>query len=317
MMHTLSEIRNQPRLWSKSIELASARLEEVRPYLQGPIALVGAGTSYYVGLAVAAYMEELAGISARAVPASVYTPREYESVILISRSGTTTELLEAARAARGAGVASLGITCEADSPLGLLSDHTVVLDYVKEQSIVQTGSATSAMVLLRAMLDRIYGGGQEVNLVEQVKAALEDPIAAPQELDHLVVLGSGWRYGIACEAALKAQEMAQMWTERYVPLEYRHGPISCAAPQTLVFILDGESAGMGELAADIENTGAVACLAEYDPMVELVRLQSLALHVAQQRGLNPDRPRHLNRSIILSTGAGGVDDHRPGGSGGH
>ena len=300
MTFTEAEILAQPELWARTLSIASGPGKALRGVLEGPVALVGAGSSYYVGLAAAAYLEERGFWKARAVPASTYRPRRQEAAVLISRSGTTTEAVEAAQAARAAGVFVGTVTCEPESPLTQLADAAVVLDFVQERSVVQTGSATSALLLLRALIDELAGRAPPVELPVELRRALATPLEAPDETAHMVVLGSGWRFGVACEAALKVQEMAQMWTERYPPLEYRHGPLSCAGAGTLVVVLDPPDRRIHRLAADIEATGARVMLARYDPLVELVRLQRLAVRMSLRRGLNPDAPRHLTRSVVLN-----------------
>lgn len=296
---TASEIRAQPQQWRRILAMVPAHAGRLSSFFDRPVALVGAGSSYYVGLAAAAYMEERGVTRARAVPASVYRPGPGEAAVFISRSGTTTEVLEAAELAREAGLQTLAITCEPVSPLVELCDRAVVFDFVQEQSVVQTGSATGAFLFLRALADTLAGGQPADDLVGQLERALEASLQPDRPIRHLVVLGSGWRFGVACEAALKAQEMALLWTERYVPLEYRHGPISCADEGTLVFILDPMDGRISSLASDVETTGALVIVGEHDPLVELVRLQQLALALSLQRGLNPDRPRHLVRSVVL------------------
>lgn len=305
MTHTEAEILAQPDLWARTLDIARGPAAALRQPLRGPVALVGAGSSYYVGLAAAAYLEEHGFLNARAVPACAYRPRAGEAAVLISRSGTTTEALEAGEAARTAGVFVATVTCDPESPLTRLADAAVVLDFVHERSVVQTGSATSALLLLRALIDELAGRAPPVELPAELEQALATPVDAPEETAHLVVLGSGWRYGVACEAALKVQEMAQMWTERYPPLEYRHGPLSCAGDATLVVVLDPPDRRIHRLAADIKATGARVVLGRYDPLVELVRLQQLALRLSLRRGLNPDAPRHLTRSVVLNG-----SDHR-------
>lgn len=313
MTLTEPEILNQPDHWRRTLALARSYVDQLRPLFSRPVVFVGAGSSYYVGLAGAAYLEERVGARARAVPASLYRPAADELPVFISRSGTTTEILEGARAARQTGVASVAITCDAANPLVSLADTPVVLDFVREQSIVQTGSATSAFLFLRALADLLAGRPAPEALVAQVAQALKDPVHLHGAVSHLVALGSGWRFGIACEAALKAQEMALLWTERYVPLEYRHGPMSCADEATLVAILDPVEPPIRQLIEDIEATGATVLTPRYDPLVELVRLQQVALKLSLQRGLNPDRPRNLARSVVLraaSDGHEGVEGRR-------
>ncbi|HEY8497530.1 MAG TPA: SIS domain-containing protein [Limnochordales bacterium] len=300
MTHTEREIVSQPDLWEKALEQS----RDVAAWLKGRtgagIALVGAGSSYYVGIAAARYFEALGIARARAVPASEYTPRDGELAILISRSGTTTEVLEALGAAKRGGSVTVALTGEPDSPLAQAADELISLAYVREESVVQTGSATTAMLLLRAAADRLAGGAPPEYLPSELRRSLAEDVAPLTEHEHVVVLGSGWRFGVACEAALKLQEMAQLWTERYVPLEYRHGPLSCAGPRTHVEILDPAEGRIVALAADIERTGARVHVPGTDPLVALVRLQRVALKTALHRGLDPDRPRHLTRSVVLA-----------------
>src|SRR5439155_20152596 len=110
-------------------------------------------------------------------------------------------------------------------------------------------------------------------------------------------LGSGWTVGLANEAGLKAREAAQAWAEAYPAMEYRHGPISVADASSLVWIFGAPPDG---LVADVQRTGALVEVATVDPLVDLVRAQRLAVELATARGLDPDRPRHLARSIVLT-----------------
>jgi fructoselysine-6-P-deglycase FrlB-like protein len=129
-------------------------------------------------------------------------------------------------------------------------------------------------------------------------ALASDAPFVPDGLDHFVYLGRGWTYGLAQEAALKVREAAQAWSESYPLLDYRHGPLAVAHPGSLVWMIGAKDP---ELAAEIEATGAaVLSGAADDPLIELALAQRLAVRIADARGLNPDRPRHLTRSIVLS-----------------
>ena len=107
------------------------------------------------------------------------------------------------------------------------------------------------------------------------------------------------RYGLSgksSEAALKFREASLSWAESYPAGEYRHGPISVAGPRTLVWLIGvcDES-----LSYDIKATGATVRVATADPMAELVTIQLTAVALAQARGLDPDNPQHLTRSVVL------------------
>jgi fructoselysine-6-P-deglycase FrlB-like protein len=54
------------------------------------------------------------------------------------------------------------------------------------------------------------------------------------------------------------------------------------------------------LVNDIRRTGATVVVTEGDPQAELVLAQRVAVATAQRRGLDPDQPRHLSRSVIYT-----------------
>ena len=114
--------------------------------------------------------------------------------------------------------------------------------------------------------------------------------------DRFVFLGRGWTVGLANEAALKMREAALATTESYPAMEYRHGPISVAGPATLVWLL-GESDDA--LVRDIEVVGATVVVRGLDPMAELILIQRMAVSLAESKGLDPDHPRNLTRSVVL------------------
>jgi fructoselysine-6-P-deglycase FrlB-like protein len=110
-------------------------------------------------------------------------------------------------------------------------------------------------------------------------------------------LGSGWTYGLANEAALKLREAAQAWAESHLAMEYRHGPIAVAAPGRAVWPFGPLPPGLAE---QVRATGAVLVDdGGLDPLAALVLAQRYAVAAAEGRGLDPDRPRNLTRSVIL------------------
>ena len=185
------------------------------------------------------------------------------------------------------------ITAVAGTPIPELATDAVVLDFADERSVVQTRFATTALALLRAH------PGQDLTaaIAEGEQAAVADLAVDPTAFDHFVFLGHGWTVGLANEAALKMREAAQAHTEAYPAMEYRHGPISLAGPGSLVWVLGTPDPAVAD---DVRATGATVMVAEGDPMAELIRIQRSAVAVASARGLDPDHPRNLTRSVVLS-----------------
>src|SRR5438045_8469733 len=70
---------------------------------------------------------------------------------------------------------------------------------------------------------------------------------ASHQFDDYVCLGQGPFYGLACESALKLTEMSCSYGQSFHTLEFRHGPKSITAPETLVTFLLSESGYQSEL----------------------------------------------------------------------
>jgi fructoselysine-6-P-deglycase FrlB-like protein len=290
------EIASQPELWRRAAALVDSIGDELPPPGER-VCFIGCGTSLYISQAAAALREAQGYGEADAFPASeVPLERDYDLAVAVSRSGTTTELLEVVRGLQPE-VPVLALTADAESPLGVLAARVVELPFADEESVVQTRFATCALALLRASL------GVEVEAValDGERALRLDPPVDVHSIHQLVFLGSGWSVGLASEAGLKVREAAQAWSEAYPAMEYRHGPISVAQPGTVVWALSSLPAG---LAGEISDTGAALVEGSLDPMAELVRVQRLAVALAQARGLDPDQPRNLSRSVVLSSDAG-------------
>ncbi len=109
-------------------------------------------------------------------------------------------------------------------------------------------------------------------------------------------LGAGWTIGLAAEAALKLREAAGAWTESYPAMEYRHGPITAASDETLVWPIGAVDPTVLEAAAAAGSS--IAPIVER-PLAALVMAQRAAVALALARGLDPDRPRNLTRSVVL------------------
>ncbi|UQX90270.1 sugar isomerase [Jatrophihabitans telluris] len=285
-----SEIHQQPAAWQRAAELAP-HVSAMLPRSGERVAVVGCGTSWFMAEAYA-LLRESAGAGETDFFTATHFPRgrRYDRVVAISRSGTTTEILQLIDELSCPVTA---ITADGSTPIISAAGDTIVLDFADERSVVQTLFATTTLMLLRAQL------GQDLSpVIDQASAVLADP-AIPAELGSAAqysFLGQGWAHGIAREAALKMREAAQLWTEAYPQMEYRHGPISIAEPGRAVWVYGEPMPGLRE---DILATGASLRTSTLDPVADLVTAQLLAARRATQLGLDADRPRHLTRSVIL------------------
>jgi fructoselysine-6-P-deglycase FrlB-like protein len=240
------------------------------------------------------------------------TGRRYDLVIAISRSGTTTEVVDLVGELRRRGTRVLAITATPGAPVASTADAAIDLAFADEASVVQTRFATSVCALWRAHLGhdvRKLADDAEIALAKAVRSAdggagtgpagEDGPVGHAGELGsfrQFVFLGRGAGAALASEAALKFREAALAWSEAYPAMEFRHGPISVIGEHTLVRAIGGLDE---RLAAQIEDTGATVRRSIGDAMVDLVLVHYAAVTLAAAKGLDPDRPRRLTRSVIL------------------
>lgn len=283
-----AEIASQPEVWRLAADLAPL-VSGALPRPGERVAVVGCGTSWFIAMSYAVLREQAGHGVTDAFAGSEYPlGRDYDRVVAISRSGTTTEIIDLLGAVTPP---TALITAVPAPPAGRLATDTIAMPFAEERSVVQTRFATSALSLLRAHL------GADVEAVAVAgQRALEVPIDDLLEAEQCTFLGLGWCVGLASEAALKTREAAQFWSESYPAMDYRHGPIAISQPGRLVWSLGPAPAG---LADEVTATGGTFVQHDLDPQAALVVAQRFAVAVAHRRGLDPDNPRSLTRSVIL------------------
>jgi fructoselysine-6-P-deglycase FrlB-like protein len=283
--HVETEIADQPACWQRAAELASTPL----PGLPEPgerVAVVGCGTSLFIAQAYAS-LREGAGLGETDAFAASEMPahRRYDRVVALTRSGTTTEVLDLLGELRGA-VPTTAVTADPATPVMTAADEVVVL-----------GFATTTLTLLRAHL-----GQDPSKAIADARRAVADPLPAGlTDRTQFTFLGTGWTVGLAAEAALKMREASLSWTESYPAKEYRHGPIAITDERSAVWMFGPAPEGLEE---QVTATGGLWVQPDLDPLASLILAQRLALALATARGLDPDVPRHLTRSVILRPAAG-------------
>ncbi len=289
--HADREIASQPEIWRKTADFAPS-VSHLLPLPGERIAVVGCGSSWFMSQAYASLREAAGQGESHSFTASEYIyTRNYDRVVAITRSGTTSETIELLGNLRGK-VATVVLTAVPGSPVTELASHSIVMDFADEESVVQTRWATAALGLLRTQF-----GTDLKELSKQAEIALAEDLGDLPQMDEITYVGTGWTIGLAQEAALKTRESAQFWAEAYPAMDYRHGPLSISQPGRAVWAFgEVEQA----LIADIAQTGATFESSTLDPMAHLIKAQRLAIALARIRGMNPDHPRNLSRSIILN-----------------
>jgi glutamine---fructose-6-phosphate transaminase (isomerizing) len=348
--HTLQEILSQPATWVETARRfgQNAELDQVSQIFSPlqPLLFVACGSSYYLSRTIAAQWANLLEMRCTAVPASelLFAPHDAlrragaRQVVLVSRSGKTTEVLRAAEWLRAnAALGMLGVTCSETSALEELCTHMLKLSWADEKSMVMTRSFTSILLLFQRLGAMFAGDAGIASALDalpektaQWLAGNADKIrafGAKRRFVDFVFLGQGAHYWLAQEAALKLTEMSSSCARAYHTLEFRHGPKSIATRDTLITFLlsdaaqDDESLMIGEVkklgAATmvIANRATPALRRDSDLLIELgldepeyarlaltaIPAQLLGLAVGLRKGLNPDVPKNLTRAVVLDS----------------
>ncbi|MDE0131010.1 MAG: SIS domain-containing protein [bacterium] len=332
---TSAEIASQPSLWPQAVEAGMSATALQHELTRGPTLYIGCGSSAHLARTLAyAHRQRLPTFAWAEAASEVWlapdpqSPRAH-TVVAISRSGETTETIEAARRARGLGSTLIEVTASPNSPLSEVCTESVVVDFAAEESVVQTRSFTS--MLLAALAGQLTAADMDAAAVfagigetgaEVINAA--PPVTeqlADLSLESVFVLGSGLSAQLAPEAALKIKEMSATFAEGFPVLDFRHGPISLAYQRTAALLLCGSSlAHELAVAADIEACGAHVFTVGPDPRCTIETLHGASeastavacLVVAQlaglrrglAKGLNPDAPLGVQAHVELNPGTG-------------
>src|SRR5262245_38731200 len=132
MTYLRDEIASQPDTWARALEMSVSGLPEPGER----VAVIGCGTSYYMAQAYAALREKAALGETDALPASEFPfGRHYDRVVALTRSGTTTEVLDVLSQLA---TPSVALTADPATPVGDVADTVVALDFADERSVVQT-----------------------------------------------------------------------------------------------------------------------------------------------------------------------------------
>ncbi|WP_397453294.1 SIS domain-containing protein [Pseudomonas sp. NA-150] len=286
------------------------------------VVVVGCGTSYYLAQVVASAFT-LSGQQAIAVPGGEWARRRFAyvanqddiCVVALSRSGESTETVQAVDVSRAAGLPTVAITCESASSLAKSAEQVIFAATHAREGIVMTSSA-SLMLLMGLRL-----AGVEISpaIAEAAQTTLQSLDAQMQprfvSRSHYVYLGAGAYYGLAAEGALKLQEMSLTYTQVFHPMEFRHGPISLVDDNTCIVILYSPDTLAEEtvLAAELQAKGALVIglggpgdlslpISHEGLERSLVMLPALQLFgelLARHKHLDSTAPRHLSKIVLL------------------
>jgi glutamine---fructose-6-phosphate transaminase (isomerizing) len=329
---TYREIKSQTEAWGQALDVTDGvKLPNAADYEQ--VIFTGCGSTYYLSLAVAALYQELTGCVARAIPGgelllnsrTILTDQK-TLLVALSRSGRTTETIKAVEKFKAERRGQVFVISNYDADLSPLADVNIVISKGQEESVAQTRSFASMYVAVTALCVRMAGRRDLLNGMNRLPKIgnwlidkweeFARQIGENLNFDRFYFLGSGIRYGLACEVNLKMKEMTLTHSEPFHFLEFRHGPMSMVTENTVVVgmlsdlnrvheakvlaemkSLGGTVAGLGEKDADVQFESGIP--ESVRGVLYLPVLQLMAFYRSVAKGLNPDKPNHLAAVVKL------------------
>ena len=299
------------------------------------VLFIARGTSdnaaVYGGYLIQAHAGRLATLASPSI-ATAYRSRIDLSGVLavaLSQSGRTEEIVETLGWARDCGARTLAITNGAASPLADTADVAFLTQAGTERAVPATKTFTTqlaALAVLAIGLGADLDPGELRHVPDEIEAMLARPgdlspiVSELAEVQGVVVSGRGMAYAAALELALKLKEACYLHAMGLSYADLLHGPIAVVDAQTPAILLAADSGptldGTVDLARRVTGAGAraygigggdrlaAACtralpgprLPEWlAPLGLIVPGQLLTEALARRLGLDPDRPRGLNK----------------------
>ena len=338
-MHTWNELCSQPAAWRAALDVVIGHAPIIASHRAltkaSHIIWSGCGSPYYLAVAAARITQQHDPRPSYAIPASeiwlnpnASIPRDATpTLILLSRSGSTTEVLRAAAQFRQSAPNGqiITITCYPDRPLASVGDINIILPSGQEQSLAQTRAFTVMQMGALGVIWMLSGRSlTELSSLPDIAADVMQcyqtqclEIGKNPHYQSFYFLGGGYRYGLASEASLKMKEMSLTISEPFHHMEFRHGPQSMVDAHSLVIGIGSKGMQATEQAvlADMRKLGgqtlAIGPTSDCDMhwesaiddalqgIIALPLLQTIAYARATSRGLDPDNPHNLNAVVVL------------------
>jgi glucosamine--fructose-6-phosphate aminotransferase (isomerizing) len=298
---------------------------------------VGCGSSYHACLAGSYLFSRIAKVHVNSVLASEFENYEHfltdrTLAFAVSQSGETADVLFAVRAAKSKGSKVIGITNVMGSSLTMEGHALIMMHSGPEICVLSTKTYTSQVVLMTLLAYAVAGkyeeglkkiGGLYLDIYNLTSRTMRDSLAKLAEILRdkwdIYLIGRGLQYTTALEAALKIKEVSYIHAEAFAGGELKHGPLALIEDGTpcIVFVSAENKSKILSNAEEVKSRGGyiigvsseqddlfdfwikVPEAEELNPIIQIIPMQVLAYELAVLRGLDPDKPRNLAKSVTV------------------
>jgi len=334
---TLKEIYEQHETILKAGEKTEEAIEKAADHIKHAknIYVTGSGTNYNSALIAKQIFSKYAKIKAEPIMSSElqFSPESIEensTIIAISQSGESADVLEAVKIGKQANCKIIAIVNLMTSSLAREADIVIGMNCGPEIGVAATKSFTSQLVILYKIVQKLSDDKITINFekfAESILKILENPVKIQKiakeikNISDIYVLGRGINYPIAKEAALKLKELTYIHAEGIPGGELKHGPLALMDSNVFVIIInpndstysdtltsareikarDAKIIGVSDIESDVYDYWIE--MPKIDqvlyPISEIIPIQFLSYYAALEKDTDPDYPRNLAKSVTV------------------
>ena len=326
-------IRNIAKNYSGKIRKMSSLVERAKG-----IFFIGAGTAYNAALAGSYLFSRVSKKHINTSVASEFNYLEHflnrESlVIALSQSGETIDVIEPLNRAKKRGSKIVGITNAIGSSIYRMADFNILLNAGTETAVASTKAYTAKLsiilLLVFSIINKLKDGKEtllkvsdeiERLLKKENLKKIKDISKSLNNSDTIYIIGRGVSYSSALEGSLKIKEVSYKYCEGLAGGELKHGPIALIqkgspcivfAPNDETYesiisnAIEVKSRGGMIIGISPKNSKAfdewieVKDIKDASFIAQIIPLQLLSYYLAVERGLDPDKPRNLAKSVTV------------------
>lgn len=296
------------------------------------ILLTGCGSALYAASLGCGWLQSATDAWIDVVPSSEITKSTRNMgadtlMIAFTQSGETADVVDAIATARDWGASVATVVNTESSTIARMADVVLPIHAGVERSVLATKSFMAMAIRVHQVAAILSGKPtrETNNLIQQFEEILESEVIRQIAIEiatanSMIVLGNGMGRAIAQEAALKIKEGSYLHAEAFLMGELKHGPLALIQEGTpcLIFATNETELASGRLAAaEVMSRGGhvigigpwkehecsrVISISHSDDRSSLAHLmvaQTLAYFIAIERGVDPDFPRNLAKSVTV------------------
>ena len=297
--------------------------------------ITGSGTTYNAARISRYLMSKYAKLKIESIISSElpFSPDSIEknsTLIAISQSGESADVLEAVKIAKESGAKILSIVNHLNSSLSQESDVVISLNCGPEIGVAATKSFTSQLAILYKITNNLCNTcmnldwkkvSDSISKILSDNSKIRELAKELKDVSDIYVLGRGIHFPIAKEAALKLKELTYIHAEGIPAGELKHGPLALMDSNVYVLIINPDDSTYNDTlnsANEIKARGAkIIGISDkksdvYDywieipsidealySMIEIIPIQLLAYYAAIEKDTDPDYPRNLAKSVTV------------------